>query len=84
MKTTFDKATQTRRKWLVAVGYALIGAGILLLLLLSFVLPVDWSAGPNHYYRVAPAEHGWVIAALPLGLGVLLVLMGRALRSRSR
>lgn len=82
MKTTSDKATQTRLKWLVGVGYVLIGVGVLLLLL-SFVLPVDLFAGPHHHYRVVPAEHGWVMAVSPIGLGIFLVLIGRASRSRS-
>lgn len=84
MKTNPDKAAQTRLKWLRGVGYALIGAGVLLLLLLGFFLPVDFSAGPHRYYRVTPTEHSWIMAALPIGLGVLLVLVGRTLRPRSR
>jgi TRAP-type C4-dicarboxylate transport system permease small subunit len=84
MNTTSDDATRTRFTWLVRVGYALVVVGVLLLFLLGAHLPIDMFGGPHHFYRLAPAERGWVVAALPVGLGVLLVRVGRALRSRSR
>lgn len=75
---------KTRRlQWLVRVGYVLMGVGVLLVLLLA-ALPIFFFTGPQQYYRVVPTEHSWLIAALPMGLGVLLVLVARTLRSKGR
>lgn len=38
--------------------------------------------GMHHYYRVVPAEHSWLMEALLIGLGMLLVLAGRLLRNK--
>lgn len=72
-------------QWLVRVGYVLMGIGVLLVLLLT-ALPLVLSifSGPHQYFRVVPAEHSWPIAALPVGLGLLLVLVARTLRSKGQ
>lgn len=72
-------------QWLVRVGYVLMGVGVLLVLLHA-ALPLVLSifSGPQQYYRVVPAEHRWLISALPVGLGLLLVLVARTLRSKGR
>ena len=83
MNTDLQRPNQTRLQWLVRVGYVLMGVGLLLLLLLA-ALPVEFFTGSLHYYRVVPTEQSWFIAALPMGLGVLLVLIARTLRSKIR
>lgn len=83
MKTDLQRANQTHLQWLGRAGYVLMGVGLLLVLLLA-ALPVEFFTGSLHYYRVVPTGHSWFIAALPVGLGVLLVLMARTLRSKSR
>ncbi|RTQ34486.1 hypothetical protein EJP69_08635 [Variovorax gossypii] len=75
---------QTRPTWLVRMGYISIALGILLLLPLGDLLPVDLFGGVHHYYRVVPAEHSWLVEALLIGLGMLLVLVGRALRNKGQ
>ncbi|MBT2305516.1 hypothetical protein J7E70_34565 [Variovorax paradoxus] len=84
MSTNADEAKQTRLLWLVRVGYVLMAVGILLLLLLGVLLPVNLFEGLHHYYRVVPAEHGWILPASLVGLGMLLVLVGWALRTGGR
>jgi hypothetical protein len=84
MRNTSNKVTRTRRTWLERTGYVLAGVGILLLILLSVVLPIDLFGGEHHYYRVAPAESGWIMAAALSALGIFLVLIGRARRTKSR
>jgi len=74
---------QTRLTWLVRTGYAFIVLGILLLLPLGDFLPVDLFGGTHHYYRVVSTDHSWFTEALLIGLGMLLVLVGRALRSKA-
>ncbi|WP_291516821.1 hypothetical protein, partial [Acidovorax sp.] len=56
----------------------------LVLVLLRAGLPIDFFTGTTHYYRVVPTEQSWFIAALPMGLGVLLILIARTLRYKSR
>lgn len=75
---------QTRLTWLVRMGYALIVLGILLLLPLGELLPVNLFGGAHHYYRVVPTEHSWLMEALLIGLGMLLVLVCRALRDKGQ
>lgn len=84
MNTTSDEAKQMRLLWLVRAGYVLMAVGALLLLLLSVLLPVNLFDGPNHYYRVVPTEHGWMLPAALVGLGTLLVLIGKGRRARGR
>lgn len=83
MKPHLQRPNQTRLQWLVRVGYVLMGVGLLLMLLLA-ALPIHIFTGSPNYYRLVPTEQSWFIAALPMGLGVLLVLIARTLRSRSR
>lgn len=83
MNTDLQRHNQTRLQWLVRAGCVLMGVGLLLVLLLA-ALPVDFFTGSLHFYRAVPTGHSWFIAALPVGLGVLLVLMARTLRSKSR
>jgi hypothetical protein len=66
------------------VGYVLMAVGILLLFPFADLLPVDLFGGPHHYYRVVPAEHSWVVEASLIGIGMLLVLLGRALRTKDQ
>ena len=73
---------QTHLTWLARVGYALLALGILLLLPLGDLLPVDLFGGMHHYYRVVPTEHSWLMEASLIGLGMLLVLVGRALSNK--
>lgn len=58
--------------------------GILLLLPLGDLLPVDLFGGMHYYYRVVPTEHSWLMEALLIGLGMLLVLVGRAVRNKGQ
>jgi len=83
MKTDQQRTNQTRFQWLVRVGYVLVVVG-LVLVLLSAGLPIDFFTGTTHYYRVVPTERSWFIAALPMGLGVLLILIARTLRSKNK
>ncbi|WP_428001582.1 hypothetical protein [Acidovorax sp.] len=83
MNTDLQRPNQTRLQWLVRVGYGLMGVGLLLVLLLA-ALPVEFFTGSLHYYRVVPTEQSWFIAVLPMGLGVLMVLIARTIRSNSR
>lgn len=75
---------QTRLTWLVKMGYVLMALGVLLLLPLGDLLPVDLFGVMHHYYRVVPAEHSWLMEALLIGLGMLLVLAGRLWRNKGR
>ena len=75
---------QTHLTWLVRMGYVLMALGILLLLPLGELLPVDLFGGMHHYYRVVPTEHSWLMEAVLIGLGMLLVLVGRALRNKGQ
>ncbi|WP_124462278.1 hypothetical protein [Variovorax sp. KBW07] len=84
MRNTSNKATRTRRTWLERTGYVLAGVGILLLILLSSVLPINLFGDHRHYYRVAPVENGWIMAAVLSALGILLALIGRVRRTKSR
>ena len=73
---------QTRLASLVRMGYVLMALGILLLLPLGDLLPVDLFGDMHHYYRVVPTEHGWLMEASLIGVGILFVLVGRALRNK--
>jgi hypothetical protein len=84
MNTILEKVKQTRLAWLVRVGYVFMAVGILLLLPLSDLLPVDLLGGPRHYYRVVSVEHSWITEASLIGIGMLLVLVARALRSKDQ
>lgn len=85
MAMTSDEGTRRRLAWLVKTGYVLTATGTLLLLVLfSFLLPVELLGGPHHYYRVVPSDHGWIIAATLTGFGVMFVLIGRMLRTKGR
>ena len=79
-----EKMKKTRLTWLVRVGYVLISVGILLLLPLSDLLPVDLFGDSHHYYRVVPTERSWVMEATSIGIGMLLVLVGRTLRTKDQ
>jgi len=83
MKTDLQRPNQKRLQLLVRAGYVLMGVGLLLVLLLA-ALPVDFFTGSLHFYRVVPTGHSWFIAALPMGVGVVLVLIARTLRSKNR
>lgn len=84
MNTAPEKNKHNRLTWLVRVGYALMTVGALLLLPLGELLPVDLFGGPHHYYRVVPTEHNWVMEASLIGFGMLLVLLGRTLRTKGQ
>jgi fumarate reductase subunit D len=84
MRNTSNRVTQALRTWLEKAGYVLAGVGIVLLLLVGVVLPFTLFGGQHHYYRVAPAENGWIMAAALTALGALLVVIGRALRTTNR
>ena len=84
MRNTSNRVTRARRTCLEKAGYVLAGVGIVLLLLVGVVLPFNLFGGQHHYYRVAPAENGWIMAAALTALGALLVLIGRALRTTNR
>ncbi|MDQ0572315.1 hypothetical protein QFZ42_004149 [Variovorax paradoxus] len=81
---TSDEETRRRLAWLVKTGYVLTAAGTLLLVLFGFLLPVELLRGPHHYYRVVPSDHGWIITGTLTGFGVVLVLIGRMLRTKGR
>ena len=82
---TSDEEMRRRLAWLVKAGYVLTAVGTLLLLVLfSFLLPVELLGGPHHYYRIVPSDHGWIIAATLTGFGIVLVLIGRMLRTKGR
>ena len=81
---TSNRVTRARRAWLEKAGYVLAGIGIVLLQLVGVVLPFNLFDGQHHYYRVASADNGWIMAAALTALGALLVLIGRALRTTNR
>jgi hypothetical protein len=74
----------TLSTWFVGLGYVLMAAGILVLLPFGDLLPIDLFGGPHHYYRVVPTEHSWIVEASLIGSGILLVLLGRALRTKGQ
>ena len=83
MKTDQQRLNQSRFQWLVLAGYVLMVVGLVLVLMRAGV-PIDFFTGATHYYRVVPTEQSWFIAALPMGLGALLILIARTLRSKNR
>ena len=74
---------QTHLAWIVRMGYVAMALGSLLLLL-GDLLPVHLFGGMHHHYRVIPTEHSWLMEAVLVGLGLLLVLVGRALRNKGQ
>lgn len=83
MTTNQQRLNQARFQWLVRVGYGLMVVGLVLVLLRA-ALPIDFFTGSMHYYRVVPTEQSWFIVALPMGVGVLLILIARTLWSENR
>lgn len=83
MKTDQQRPNQSRFQWLVLVRYVLMVVGLVLVLMRAG-LPFDFFTRTTHYYRVVPTEQSWFIAALPMGLGALLILIARTQRSKNR
>lgn len=84
MKTQANNSTPTRLKWLLRVGYGLLGLGVLLIML-PVVMPFDLFSGSHQFHRVVASDPDWLMDAMPIalmGIGALLVLAVRVIRSK--